>query len=138
MELLTLYQFAEKYGVVIDEFPMKDIVSVSFPQGWIAINKEKLPDTAEEKTCIAHEMGHIETGSFYNIYSPCDIRQRHENRADKWAIRRMISEDDLDNAIAEGYTELWELAEHFNVTEDFMRKVICWYTYGNLNTELCF
>ena len=25
---------------------------------------------------------------------------------------------------------MWDLAEHFGVTEDFMRKVVCWYTYG--------
>ena len=138
MTLLSLYQLANKYGVVIDEFSMKDIVSVSFPQGWIAVDKDKLPDTATEKVCIAHEMGHIETGSFYNIHSPFDIRQKHENRADKWAIYHIISEDELDEAVAEGYTEIWDLAEHFNVTEDFMRKVICWYTYGNLDMELCF
>lgn len=31
---------------------------------------------------------------------------------------------------------MWDLAEHFGVTEDFMRKVVCWYMYGNLDVDL--
>ena len=30
------------------------------------------------------------------------------------------------------------LAEYFGVTEDFRRKAVCWYTYGNLAAELYF
>ena len=33
---------------------------------------------------------------------------------------------------------LQKIAEYFGVTEDFMRKAVCWYTYGNLATELYF
>ena len=40
--------------------------------------------------------------------------------------------------MAAGHTEIWDLADHFGVTEGFMRKVICYYTYGNLATELYF
>ena len=46
--------------------------------------------------------------------------------------------EDLDVAVADGYTDIWSLAEHFGVTEDFMRKAVCWYTHGNLATELYF
>ena len=49
-----------------------------------------------------------------------------------------ISEDDLDEAVADGYTDIYSLAEHFGVPEDFMRKAVCWYTHGNLATELYF
>ena len=80
----------------------------------------------------------METGAFYNVDSPCDIRGKHENKANKWAIQHLISESKLDEAIANGYTEIWSLAEYFDVTEDFMKKVVCWYTYGNLDTELYF
>ena len=39
---------------------------------------------------------------------------------------------------SDGHTEMWDLADYFHVTEDFMRKAVCWYTYGNLATELYF
>lgn len=33
-------------------------------------------------------------------------------------------------------TEMWDLAELFDVTEQFMRKAAWWYTYGNLAVEM--
>lgn len=44
----------------------------------------------------------------------------------------------MDDAIAVGHTEMWDLAEYFGVSEDFMRKTVCWYTYGNLSSDLYF
>ena len=46
--------------------------------------------------------------------------------------------EDLDEAVAEGCTEVWELAERFGVTEDFVKKVVCLYVHGNLAAELYF
>lgn len=103
----------------------------------IGINRSDMTD-AQEKTQLAHEIGHCETGSFYSRYVKVDSRQRHENRADKWAVRRLISADDLDNAVAEGHTELWDLADYFGVTEELMRKAVCLYTHGNIAAELYF
>lgn len=112
-------------------------LSVPLPGGryGIAIDPEKVRTAADEMVKLAHELGHCATGSFYNRYAARDVRQRHENRADKWAIRQFLTEQDLDEAIAGGCTEMWELAEHFGVTEDFIRKAVCWYTYGNLAVE---
>lgn len=93
---------------------------------------------AEERTHLAHELGHCITGSFYSRYTAVDSRQRHENRADKWSVRRLVPKSDLDEAIAAGYTELWELADFFGVTEDLIKKAVCLYTYGNVAAELYF
>ena len=93
---------------------------------------------AQERTQLAHEIGHCETGSFYSRYVKVDSRQRHENRADKWAIHKLIPSDRLNEAVSQGHTEIWELAEYFEVTEDFMRKAVCYYTHGNLATECSF
>ena len=86
----------------------------------------------EEKVKLAHELGHCETGSFYNRWAMLDVRQKHENRADKWAIRKLVPESDLDRALRDGHTELWDLAEQFGVTEDFMQKAVWYYRHGNL------
>lgn len=50
----------------------------------------------------------------------------------------MIGEEELNEAVSEGYTELWELADYFNVSEDFMKKAICWYKFGNLDVDSYF
>ena len=105
---------------------------------YIGIDKTVQDGGAAERVHMIHEIGHCVTGSFYNRYAAVDSRQRHENRADKWAIKKLVPVDELDTAIAEGCTEVWELAERFGVTEEFIRKAVCYYVHGNLATELYF
>ena len=45
-----------------------------------------------------------------------------------YAIKKLIPKDELKNAADSGITEVWELAEYFNVTEDFVKRAI--YIYG--------
>ena len=138
MTLFRLFQLAEQFGTEIDYFAMRDTKSLALPQGWIALDTDHIKSTKEAKVCLAHEMGHIETNSFYNVHSNLDVRRKHENRADKWAIQQLIPETELDEAVANGHTEIWDLADYFDVTEEFMKKTVCLYTYGNLATELYF
>ena len=84
---------------------------------------------AEETVCRAHELGHCETGSFYNRYSSFDLISKHEHRADVWAIKRLVDKSELVSAFEKGITEIWSLAEYFEVTEDFMRKVCTYYGF---------
>lgn len=105
---------------------------------YIGMDYGVLVDEASKRVHLAHELGHCKTGAFYNRWAARDVRKKHEHRADKWAIEKMIPVGDLDEAVAEGHTELWDLAERFGVTETFMKKAVCWYSYGNLATELYF
>lgn len=54
------------------------------------------------------------------------------------AVTALIPVDALDDAVADGCTEVWELAERFQVTEEFVRKAVCWYVHGNMAAELYF
>lgn len=102
---------------------------------YIGLDYAVLPDEASHRVHLGHELGHCETGAFYNIWAARDIRQKHEHKADKWAIKKLIPKDELDLAVANGCTDIWSLAERFTVTEDFMKKAVCWYTHGNLAVE---
>lgn len=138
---LDLYAYAERRNIDVDWIPMRRATSLSVPLGdryAIALDPWKLGSLAQETVCLAHELGHCETGSFYNQYASLDVRQRHENRADKWAIQHLIPVEELDEAVAEGCEDIPALSEHFCVTEDLMRKAVCWYTHGNLAAELYF
>ena len=140
--LSKLYQIADEENIEVDCFDLqkREAISVMDDDGicYIAINPYKIHSEQDERMKLAHELGHCITGSFYNIHAAVDCRQRHENRADKWAIRVLIPVDDLDAAVAEGCTEIWQLAERFSVTEDFMRKAVCYYVHGNVAAELYF
>ena len=142
IDLASLYQIAEEEGIAVDCFGLASREAMSYMDEdgdcFVAIDPIQLRGEKEEREKLAHELGHCETGSFYNRYAACDVRQKHENRADKWAIHKLIPREDLEQAVEAGYTEPWELAEYFNVTEDIMKKAVCLYTYGNLNTEMYF
>ena len=136
MTLLELYTYANTQNVRVDAFPLgkTEALSVQDADGdcFIAIDPFRLTSAADEKTKLGHELGHCMTGAFYNMSCPCDVRARSKNRADKWEIRTLIDREALERAVRDGHTEVWDLAELFGVTEDFMRKAICWYQKGRL------
>ena len=152
---LELYRYAEQQNIDVDWVSMELATSLSVPlpggQYAIAINPWKMDSLSMETVCLAHELGHCETGSFYNPYAVCDVRRKHENRADKWAIaqtvpasaladkraiRRLVPRAEYEDALADGCTTISALAERFGVTPEFMKKAVCLYTYGNLATDL--
>ena len=142
METRGLYDLAKQENIGILDFPMPHSHSMSVMddtgQCYIGMDRSIKDGGIQERVHLAHELGHCITGSFYNRYAAVDSRRRHENKADKWAIEALIPVEQLDDAIAEGYCEVWELAERFGVTEEFIRKAVCWYVHGNLAEELYF
>ena len=131
VELLDLYIEAEENDVDIMSVDTDVTKSMSVMSDldncYIGLNPLMIDTTAEEKVLLAHELGHCMTGAFYNQYSKLDIREKHERRADKWAIKKLIPEDELKKAVKSGRESRYELAEYFNVTEDFMQKAMDYY-----------
>jgi hypothetical protein len=135
MTLNELYAFAEQQNHDVIPYDLGPRAAMSIQMGgrcYIGIDPLKLSSVADEKTKLGHELGHCETGSFYNQYSPFDVKQKHENRAYKWEIRKLIPEQELNSAVAAGHTAPWDLAEYFGVNEDFMRMAMCYYRHGTL------
>ena len=120
------------HKIIVTNIQLKTSISMSVPAGggysYIAINNVGLSE-AERFTALLHETGHCETGAFYNIHSPFDIIGKQEYRANKWAAEHALPKAALEQAAAEGYTEAWQLAEYFGVTEDFVRFAYMQY-YG--------
>ncbi len=125
-----LYIRAEQCGIsVICDVPLPETKSISADIGgelYIGIDSRVMETSAEERVHLAHELGHCETGAFYSMYSPIDNRQWCENKANKKAYELLISRSELASLIkkSSGEIGMWELAEHFDVTEEFMRKAV--------------
>lgn len=138
----ALYDLAKQKDIAVLDFPMEHSgsMSVMTEDGTCCIGMDpSVKDGGvQERVHLSHELGHCVTGSFYNIHAAIDCRGRHENRANKWAIRRLIPVAELDDAIAEGHTELWDLADWFGVTEPLIRKAVCLYVHGNVADDLYF
>ncbi len=140
-KLRSLYTRAEQENIQILPYSLPQTGSLSLESEgkcYIGMDYRCIRDPRELLVRLGHEMGHCVCGAFYNRYAKMDLRQRQELKADKWAIHELIPMEALDDAIAAGYTEFWELAEHFGVTEEFIRKAVCLYTHGNLEADLYF
>ena len=140
-----LYCYAKAQGYDIYRYPLGldnleslSVMEIADGKCYIDIDPAAVRCRADEFCKLLHEVGHCDRGAFYNQYSSLDVRQKHENTADKQAIRLAIPAEELDRAVAEGYDQIWSLAEYFGVTEDFMRKALCWHVYGNVAAELYF
>ena len=130
-ELSELYDFAGKSGVRVDSFRLSGCKSLSLCDDdggcFIAMDPFCPTTCAEERVRLAHELGHCLAGAFYDQSSTVCDRRRAEHRADVFAIRLLIKPDELCKALKGGTTQIWELAELFNVTEEFMSKAVEYY-----------
>lgn len=131
MDILNrLYSLAEEDGIQVLHLSLKTTRAMSLlDKGhcYIGMDDKQCESIAEQKVVLSHELGHCETGSFYNQYSPFDIRERHELRADRWAIEKIVSRHYFKSAVNAGVTEPWELAELFNVPQPFIEKAMAYY-----------
>lgn len=134
-KLNELYDYIENDDILLIETDCSKLSSFSIMDNdkncTIVINeKEKVAERVSKKERLAHEIGHCATGSFYTP-GTLNLRSKCEYRANKWAIKKLIPEDELINAIESGYTETWQLAEYFEVTEKFIIKACKYYGYYN-------
>lgn len=127
-----LYHLAREKNIEIDYYSMKKLTAFSMPNA-IIINPQKIKTQRQTKECLAHELGHHIKNAFYNISSTLETRERQEERATRWAAQELVPADELKAAFDKGYTEIWQLAEYFDVSEDFMRNIIRVHTVkGNI------
>lgn len=125
--LSAVLENLEKEDIVVLSTPMKENKSVCMERGrMIAFDPQKFETSVELRTVLIHEGGHFESGSFYNAYSPYQVKEQAEYRADRSAILRYIPYDEMV-AMLRADCQLWELAEHFEVTEDYMLKTYLYY-----------
>lgn len=118
---MLIYCETNNIDVTFKNLPENGSISFKFNNNcYIGIDDKKMTE-AERKSHIAHEIGHCETNSFYNPYTPLDERTKHEYQANRWALKKLIPKKEFLCALKHGMTEVWELAEHFEVPEDTVR-----------------
>ncbi len=54
--------------------------------------------------------------------------QAAEWKATRAQIKKLLPFEEMRAAMNAGYTEVWELSEYFDVTEDMVRRAIVYYT----------
>lgn len=69
-----------------------------------------------------HELGHTATGALHKVYSPFETVGRSEHRANKWSAEHFLTVEDFRSAFSNGHTELWDLAELFDLPEQDVKN----------------
>lgn len=83
---------------------------------------------AKERVAAAHEWAHIATGATYTLGATPAMVQAAERKATRAQIKKLLPFEEMRAAMDAGYTEVWELAEYFEVPEEFIRQAIDYYT----------
>lgn len=124
-----LCKIADENNLVIDCVKLKHLRAFAIP-GTIVIDLSQFDDESEVKVCLAHELGHNLTLSFYTL-DTLDTLEQKEAAADRWAIYTLIPFKEYLEALTKGCKSPCELAKCFGVTEVFASKAI--QVYGGMN-----
>ena len=81
-----------------------------------------------------HELGHLATGALHKVTSPYELVERSEYRANRYVARTFLTEEAFREAFSAGCTELWQLAEYFDLPEaDVKNALTYWSERQNVN-----
>ena len=131
-----LLQEAEDNSIEVIEFTFESDCKAMIVDNIIAMS-DKLITDKEKKCILAEEIGHYHTSSG-NILNLNKISNRkQELKARKYAFEKLITLKDIIKASYKGCTNLFELAEYLDVTEQFLKDTLQHYQnkYG-LYTEV--
>lgn len=124
--MIDLDVYAEERGIDVFYDAIPETMAMAVP-GALCLDWSLLACPAARSVCLAHELGHVETGAFYSRGASDLDRRRAELRADRWAIRRLISREDLLAALRSGFVTPYALSEALDLPEDVIRKALALY-----------
>lgn len=133
-KLYTLYDDMVRSGISLFDYRIGGPAAATIELNGryaVFLDTGHIGTLAEEICIVAHEYGHCATGATHAVSSPLDLVAKHEYKADKYAVHRLIDPAALRQALADGCTEVWQLAEKFGVTEAFIRRAAYIYRCEN-------
>lgn len=127
----SLLELAEKENILIEDFDFQGSflgLYIKYP-GHIPIIllDKRLPYCSPLTRCVlAEEIGHHFTMLGDSVRQRANYIDRLkvskiEKAALKWAGKFLIPDEDLYKTLKRGQPSIYELAQNFNVTEDFIR-----------------
>ncbi len=92
----------------------------------IGINKN-VRSSAQRSCILAEELGHYHTSSGNILDQSSVANRKQELHARAWAYNRLIGLYGIINAHRAGCINGYEIAEHLNITEEFLNEALQYY-----------
>lgn len=130
-ELSDFYTHCREHDIAVIPFAGCPCPGATIRDGTeyaIFLDFSKILTTRLMRGVCVHELGHAATGALHKVSSPFDLVERSEYRAQRWAAEHFLTEDDFRAAFAAGITELWELAEYFDLPEEDIKAAYCYWS----------
>lgn len=88
-----------------------------------------IPTSKEEICVLAEELGHYHTSSGNLLAQGSDklYVTKQEERASRWAYKKLVPLNSFVLAFEYGVQNKYELADYLDVTEDFLDYSLCYY-----------
>lgn len=93
----------------------------------IALAKNNIENSMQEREVIAEELGHYYCNALYYLNDSVLQKSKCEYRAKKWAYNALVPVQKLKAKIKEGLTNIYDLAEYFEVEPNYMNDCINFY-----------
>ena len=141
-EISNFYDYCKKHQVdVIPYAGCPQPGATVRDQGFYAVFLDftKIPSTRVLRGVCCHELGHAATGALHKVDSPFELVERSEYRAARWVAENYLTAELFREAFAAGCTELWQLAEFFDLPEDCIKTALTyWKERKGIDFANCF
>lgn len=121
MSIIDIYKCADDKNIDIFYIPSGK-TAISLPDGCMGVDPEH-----ESVETLAHEIGHIETGCFYTDKTDIASIRKMEEVATRFAIQLLVPRIEFIEYVKDGYILPWMVADYFDISEEFAKKVIKYY-----------
>ena len=130
-ELSDFYSYCKANDVDIIPYSNAPNAGTTMRQeDWYAVflDFQRVQSTRLLRGICYHESGHLGTGALHKVSCPYETVERSEYRANRWAAEHFLTAEDFRTAFADGYAELWELAEYFDLPENDIKNALHYWT----------
>lgn len=129
-EISDFYQYCKKNQVDVIPFDGCPQAGATVrDDGYYAVFLDftKIRSTRLLRGVCLHELGHTATGALHKVDSPYELAERSEYRAARWMAENYLTEDVFRAAFSEGYRELWQLSDYFDLPESCVADALTYW-----------
>lgn len=130
-ELSQFYDYCRKNRVDVIPFagiPQPGATVRDAGQYAVFLDFSQIKSTRLLRGVCCHELAHVATGALHKVSSPYELVERSEYRANRWCAQHFLTEKDFRTAFRAGCTELWQLAEYFDLPEQDVKNALTYWS----------